>query len=80
MRLEKQREQMRAQAKMETGKRKNKPRGEPVGATVSGHAPHDIVERIGKLVDSGAGSRSAVVVAALTAGLPAVEAQHAKRK
>lgn len=60
-------------------KRKNKPRNEPVGATISGHAPHDIVDRVKSLVGRSGETRSAIVVEALRAGLPAVERRYAKK-
>jgi hypothetical protein len=75
MQLEKQRQRALAHTK-----RKNKPRGEPAGATISGHAPHDLVEQLEAVrIASGGDSRSHIVVAAVRAGLPAVRKQYAKK-
>ena len=60
------------------GKRKNKPRGEPAGATISGHAPHDLVEQLATAVTLSGESRSYIVVEAVREGLPAVIARFQK--
>lgn len=62
----------------ETGKRKNKARGLPAGATISGHAPHELVEQLANLVKASGESRSFIVVEAVRAGLPAVAKRFEK--
>lgn len=76
MRLDKSRREAAAQVP----KRKNKPRGAPAGATVSSHAPHELVEQLAATVKQSGESRSYIVVEAIRAGLPVVTERFKKAK
>lgn len=77
MRLEKERERQREKDRVTTPARKNKPRDQPAGATISGHAPHDL-DILTKLVASSGASKSKLVVECVAAGVPIVAERYKK--